>query len=162
VRGREIEFDIGLDLAIGARRAGVEEDAALFAREMPTRTARMGVADRRAWTGREGMSVQRDARQVAGAALTVIVRLIVRALAAECPADRIALQVPRHRPHALAADAQGHLGPRDHKRARETARRDRPARAARRRRWRRHLCELVDPPLQQLLAGAQIAQLIGL
>src|SRR5439155_7508042 len=69
VRGREIEFDIGLDLAIGARRAGVEEDAALFAREMPTRTARMGVADRRAWTGREGMSVQRDARQVAGAAL---------------------------------------------------------------------------------------------
>src|SRR5205085_8185051 len=69
VRGGEVELDIGLDLAIGARRARIEEDTRLVAREIPFRAAAMSKADGRARAGREGMGVQRDAGQVAGAAL---------------------------------------------------------------------------------------------
>ena len=157
VRGGEVKFDIGLDLAIGARRARVEEDAALLAGEIPLGAAAMSKADRRARAGREGMGVQRDAGQVAGAALAVDKGLVERALAVQRAADGATLQVPHHGPDALAADAQRHLGARDHEGARETARHDRAAWAARRRSRRRHLGELVDPPLQQFLVGAKIA-----
>src|SRR5205085_11512888 len=71
VRGREVELDIGLDLAIGARRARIEEEAALLAREIPFRAAAMRQPDRRTRAGREGVGVERDAGQVAGAALAV-------------------------------------------------------------------------------------------
>ena len=94
VRGGEVELDIGLDLAIGARRARIEKDAALLAREIPFGAAAMGKADRRARAGREGMGVQRDAGQIAGAALAVDKGLVERALAVERAADGAALQVP--------------------------------------------------------------------
>src|SRR5207237_8439212 len=83
VRGGEVEFDIGLDLAIGARRARVEEDAALLAGEIPLGAAAMSKADGRARAGREGMGVQRDAGRVAGAALAVDKGRVKRALAVQ-------------------------------------------------------------------------------
>src|SRR5262249_7377075 len=60
VRGREVEFDIGLDLAVRARRARIEENTRLLGREIPSRAAAMREADRRARARREGMRVERD------------------------------------------------------------------------------------------------------
>src|SRR5262249_21951355 len=60
VRGREVEFDIGLDLAVRARRARIEEDTRLLGRENPIRATAMGETDRRARARREGMRVERD------------------------------------------------------------------------------------------------------
>src|SRR5205823_744703 len=125
IRRREVELDIGLDLAVRARRARVEEDAALLAGEIPLGAAAMSKADRRARAGREGMAVERDAGQIAGAALAVDKGLVEGALAVQRAANGTAFQVPDHRPDALAADAQRHLGARDHERAREAARHDR-------------------------------------
>src|SRR5439155_23993290 len=157
IRRREVELDIGLDLAIGARRARVEEDAALLAGEIPLGTAAVGKADRRARAGRQGMGVERDAGQIAGAALAVDTGLVEGALAVQRAAEGATLHVPDHRPDALPADAQRHFGARDHEGTRETARHDRAAWAARRRARGRHLGELVDPPRQQFLVGARIA-----
>src|SRR5204863_3529387 len=88
VRRREIHLDIGLDLAIGARRPGIEEETGLLAGELPFRAARMAEADRCGGTADcgadpEGVRVERDRRQIAGAALAVRVGLIESALAVQ-------------------------------------------------------------------------------
>src|SRR4030088_3118111 len=98
---------------------------------------------------REGVVVERDRRQVAGAALAVHVGLVYRALAAEPAAGGVALHEPDHRPDRLTADAQGHLAPRDHERPREAAAEHRPA-------WSRPgggpgLRQLVNAALEELL-----------
>src|SRR5207237_10785563 len=103
VRGREVEFDIGLDLAIGARRARVEEETRLLAGEIPLGAAAMSKADRRARAGREGMGVQRDAGQVAGAGLAVDQGLVESAMAVQRAAAGAPLHVPNHRPAPLTA-----------------------------------------------------------
>src|SRR6266446_11000264 len=110
----------------------------------------MGKAGRRRRV-REGVVVERDRRQVAGAALAVHVGLVYGALTAEPAAGGVALHEPDHRPDALAADAQRHLAPRDHERPREAAAEHRPART-----WSGGgpgLRQLVDAALEELLIG---------
>src|SRR5712664_1035829 len=118
----------------------------------------MGETDRRRGI-REGVRVERDRGQVAGAALAVDIGLVEAALAAEPAADGAALHVPDHRPDALAADAQRHLAPWDHERPREAAAEYRAART--RSRGGPGLRELVDATLEELLIGAQIRELVS-
>src|ERR1700730_12635151 len=105
------------------------------------------------------MRVERGAGPLAGAARAVDIVLVDRAVAAERAADGRALHVPDHRPDALAADAQRHLGSRDHDGAREAAAHYRPARPRPRRGT--GLRQLVDAALEELLVSAQIRELIG-
>src|SRR5439155_20236544 len=106
VRGGNVELDIGLDLAIGARCAGVEEDAALLAGEIPGRAAAVRETDGRARSRREGVRVERNAGQVACSALSVGVGLVLRPLAAERGPGLSSLEIPEHRPDPLSPDAR--------------------------------------------------------
>src|SRR5262249_7775787 len=145
----------------GTGRAALDTRGGLLARDRPSGATRRGKTPRRVWARREGVRVQRDAGQVAGAASSVSIDLVERALAAQRAAGGMTFQPPYYRANPLPADAQRHLGAGDHKRAREATCQYRPAGSARRGgRWRWHLRQLINAPLQGFLIGAQISQFV--
>src|SRR5207244_2714779 len=111
----EINLDIGLGLAPRRRRARIEQQSRIPARNREGLAARM--PDR---------VVERDAGQIAGAAQPVHKGLIdVAALVVQLAARCSTVEPPNDLAISVAADAQRGVGAGDQKRSREAAYSDR-------------------------------------